>query len=277
MPHATKTTRHHHPVPFRWNESRRKALELLQEYYLLRVNDFVSVIKGHEDEDARRSTQNVLKALLEKQYVGRLRFFDDTAERSSIVYAYFLNASGAALLEDPLAAFSKESQLIPRHEIEITQFHIYLKRWTDKQGLILHWYQPKMDYKKAINPDAYFGIEDPKLPQGKNTLHYFLEMERSPLGNYRNGEPSIMRKLAKYYELYDTTDCEQQWGFRRFRVITVVRNSDKMYNLCKLMSEKFSHRMFWMTTEPLFKEGIGGEIFRTPKDWEKVAYSFLQI
>jgi hypothetical protein len=33
--------------------------------------------------------------------------------------------------------------------------------------------------------------------------------------------------------------------------------------------------MFWMTTEPLFKEGIGGEIFRTPRDYDKVAYSFL--
>lgn len=143
----------------------------MQEYYLLRVNDFVSIIKGQEDEDARRSTQNVLKALLEKQYIGRLRFFDDMAERQSVVYAYFLNDSGAAILEDPSAAFTKESQLIPRHEIEITEFHIHLKRWADKQGLILYWHQPKMDHNKDINPDAYFGILDPKLPEGRNTLH----------------------------------------------------------------------------------------------------------
>jgi hypothetical protein len=41
------------------------------------------------------------------------------------------------------------------------------------------------------------------------------------------------------------------------------------------MAEKCSRRMFWMTTEPLFEEGIGDEIFRTPKDYPKVAYSFL--
>ncbi|HLY39685.1 MAG TPA: replication-relaxation family protein [Terracidiphilus sp.] len=265
------------PAQFRWNNSRQKAIELLQEYYLLRVNDFVSLTKARQDENARRSIQNILQALLAKRYIGRLRYFDDTAERATIVYAYFLNDSGAALLEDPAAAFTKESQLIPRHEIEITQFHMHLKRWTDKCGLILHWRQPKMDHGKTINPDAYFGIEDPKLPVGKNTFHYFLEMERSPLGNYKNGEPSIMRKLAKYYELYDSSDCEKQWGFRKFRVVTVVRNADKMYNLCKLMSEKFSHRMFWMTTEPLFRENIGGEIFHTPKDWQKIAYSFTTL
>lgn len=273
---AVRTNKSHHPVQpqFRWNAQRQRALELLHEYYLLRVNDFVTLIKGQPDEDARRSIQNVLKALLQKQYVGRLRYFDDMAERSSVVYAYFLNDSGAALLEDSAAAFSKESKLILRHEIEITQFHIHLKRWAEKQGLILHWHEPKIDHKKTINPDAYFGIEDPKKPTGHNTLHYFLEIERAKVGNYKNGEPSIIRKLGKYYEFYDTGDCEKEWGFRKFRVITVVRNSDKQYNLCERMSEKFSHRMFWMTTEPLFKDGIGGEIFRTPKDYPKVAYLF---
>jgi len=34
--------------------------------------------------------------------------------------------------------------------------------------------------------------------------------------------------------------------------------------------------MFWLGTEASYKTDIGGEIFRTPKDWEKVGYSFLQ-
>jgi hypothetical protein len=272
MTGRTKTSSHQ--GPFRWNNTRQNIIRLLQEFYILRVSDILFIV-GQESDDKRRNVQYVLSRLRERGFVGRLRFFDDLAETASITYAYFLTDKGADALEDPTAAFTKESQLIPRHEVEITQFHIYLKRWTDKQGFNLHWHQPKMDHKKDINPDAYFGIEDPKLPTGKNTLHYFLEMERSPLGNYRNGEPSIIRKLAKYYELYDSTDCERHWGFRKFRVITVVRNADKQYNLCRRLSERYSHRMFWVTAESMFRDNIGGEVFKTPKDFSKSAYSFL--
>jgi hypothetical protein len=81
--------------------------------------------------------------------------------------------------------------------------------------------------------------------------------------------------LTKNYEYFNIDACEKDWRFRKFRVVTVVRTADKMYNPCKLMSDKFSHRMFWMTTDPLFKEGISGESFRTPRDYDKVAYSFL--
>jgi len=216
-----------------------------------------------------------LQSLHDKQYVGRLRFVDEFSGLPTLVYAYYLNDSGAAMLEHPRAAFAPESKIIPRHEIEITQFHIHLKKWCEKQGLKLHWHQPKIDHKKHINPDAYFGIEDPSKPEGKNVYHYFLEMERAKLGNYRDGDPSIVRKLEKYHRFYDSADCEKEWGFRKFRIITVVRNGEKQYNLCERLSGNLSHRMFWITTEPQFKEGIGGEIFRTPRDYSKVAYGFL--
>lgn len=259
---------------FRWNGSRQNVIELLDEYYLLRVKD-ICVLRGKDDDNTRRATQNTLKALCEKQYVGRLRFFDDMSDNPAPIYAYYLNDSGAKLLERAGAAFSTESKIIPRHEMEITQFHIKLKEWTEKQGLIHYWHQPQIDHKREINPDAYFGLQDLKKPEGRDTLHYFLEIERAPLGNYRNGEPSIIRKLAKYYEFYDSPQCEKEWGFRKFRVIVVVRTADKQYNLCERLAEKYPHRMFWITTEPHVKEGVGGEIFRTPKDFVKTAYSFL--
>jgi hypothetical protein len=239
------------------------------------VADFVTLIKGHDDEPTRRSVQNTLKSLYDKQYIGRLRFFDDLSDNPTLIYTYYLNDSGADMVEDPHAAFSAESKIISRHEIEITQFHIHLKRWAEKEGLILHWHQPKIDHKKTINPDAYFGLEDPKKPAGHNTLHYFLEIERAKVGNYRNGEPSIIRKLGKYYDFYDTEDCEREWGFRKFRVITVVRNADKQTNLCQRLSERYSHRMFWVTAETMFRHNIGGEVFKTPKDFSKSGYSFL--
>ena len=35
--------------------------------------------------------------------------------------------------------------------------------------------------------------------------------------------------------------------------------------------------MFWLTDEESYKTEMGGEIFRTPRDWEKAGYSFLSV
>ena len=206
-------------------------------------------------------------------YVDRLPFVDDTSERPQTTKVYFLTQKGADFIEYPGAALSTSSKYILRHDIQIVQFHIALKRWAEKHNLILYWHEPLMDRQKAIIPDAYFGLQDLSKPPGHNTLHYFLEMERAKIGNYVNGEPSIVRKLAKYYDLYDTDECEKEWGFRKFRIITVVRTSEKQINLCGRLKDSYAHRMFWVTNEHAVKENVGGDIFTTPKDYAKALYS----
>jgi hypothetical protein len=57
-------------------------------------------------------------------------------------------------------------------------------------------------------------------------------MERSKIGNMKNGEPSILRKLGKFYDYYNTDACEKEWfSFRQFRVIVVQRNDTRRQNL----------------------------------------------
>ena len=206
-------------------------------------------------------------------YVDRLPFVDDTSARPQTTKVYFLTQKGADFIEYPGAALSTSSKYILRHDIQIVQFHIALKRWAEKHNLILYWHEPLMDHQKAIIPDAYFGIQDLSKPPGHDTLHYFLEMERAKIGNYVNGEPSIVRKLAKYYDLYDTDECEKEWGFRKFRIITVVRTSEKQINLCGRLKDSYAHRMFWVTNEHAVRENVGGDIFTTPKDYAKALYS----
>jgi hypothetical protein len=177
---------------------------------------------------------------------------------------------------DPLSnakTFDEHSQRTLDHELEISFFHISLKRFCAKNKLKLYWQQS--DLKCTVSPDAMFGITDPAKPEGKNTLYYFLEMERAKIGHYRDGEPSIMRKLGKYYAYYGTDACEKEWSdFRQFRVIVVQRTHERRENLLKQLNKELNHRMFWLTTEPEYKYGIGGDIFNTPRDWEKVGYGF---
>jgi len=85
-----------------------------------------------------------------------------------------------------------------------------------------------------------------------------------------------MRKLGKYYEYYGSDKCEKEWlDFRQFRVIVIQRTHERRENLLRQLNKEYNHRMFWLGTEGGYKADIGGEIFKTPKDWEKVGYGFL--
>lgn len=109
-----------------------------------------------------------------------------------------------------------------------------------------------------MNPDAYFSITDPKK-ESKNTNHFFLEVERAKIGNYKDGEPSIIRKLNGYYAYYNSDKCEKAWGFKTYRVIVVLRNNERRANLLQAMQEELKHRMFWLSIEGTLDD------FRTPK------------
>ena len=76
--------------------------------------------------------------------------------------------------------------------------------------------------KKAVRPDALFRL---------NAQCFFLEVERAKLGDYKDGRPSITRKLEAYRDYYDSTDCEKDFGFRKFRVVTIMRTKQRVENL----------------------------------------------
>ena len=138
----------------------------------------------------------------------------------------------------------------------------------EKYGWTLYWQQ--VDLKtRTIHPDAYFALTDPAKADSRNTHHFFLEIEWSKMSKYKEGEPSILRKLDRYYDLFDTPECEKDWGFRQFRVIVIQRSEERRRNLCQAFPEKCRHRMFWLTAEPLYKRDIAGEIFLTPKDGQE--------
>lgn len=146
----------------------------------------------------------------------------------------------------------------------------------EDSGWTLYWQQTDLK-TRTIHPDAYLAVTDPRQPEGSNTHHFFLEIERSKASKYKDGEPSILRKLARYYDLFDTPECEKDWGFRQFRVIVVQRTEKRRMNLCRAFPEKYRHRMFWLTAEPLYKGEIGGDIFLTPRDYHSTSYGLSAI
>ncbi len=261
-------------------KTNRQVLELLAEFFCLRTNDIALLMRGRVPNDSdKRSIRQTLNVLLKARVVTRLPYLDLDRVTGGIHYAWGLSDKGVEFCKGlwPCAkTFDEHSQRTLDHELEISYFHMALKKFCAKQNLTLYWQQS--DIKRTVAPDALIGITDPAKPDGRNTLYYFLEIERAKIGHYQNGEPSIMRKLGKYHEYYGSDACEKNWGtFRKYRVIVVQPTDQRRQNLLTQLHEEFNHRMFWLTTERLYREDIGRAIFQTPKDRTERTYSFLDV
>jgi len=227
------------------------------------------------------SINRTMRILRAEGLVNRLPYFDLNTPRGTMTYVYGLSDKGVLQLSDDTSmplyhiykTFDEHSQRTLDHELEVSFFHIALKKFCADENLKLYWQQK--DLKCTVNPDAYFAITDPVLPDGKNTFHYFLEIERAKLGHFRNGEPQIMKKLDGYYKYFNSEKCQKEWNFKQFRVIVVQPSAVRSENLLERLAKNHKHRMFWLTTEEAYKAGIGGKIFKTPKDFASTAYSMV--
>jgi hypothetical protein len=260
------------------NPTKQRILELLAEFFCLRTNTATELLRDRTiTESDARSVRRTLSILHRDGFLYRAPHFDSCHNRGGAAYVYGLSAKGVGhALRNGYSTLStktldEHSIRTMDHELELTSFHIALHRLCAREGLRYAWRQKGL--KRTVHPDAVFNVADPANP-GK-AFCYFLEIERAKLGNYRNGEPQILRKLRRYYEYFNSTDCEKEWGFRQYRVIVVQRSDTRREGLLKALREKCSHRMFWLTTEAAYRSDIGAAIFMTPKDDAPVTFSFL--
>lgn len=255
-------------------------LEILAEYFCLRTNDVAAIRRKHlPTEDDKRTIRRTLALLYKERLLLRLPYLDLDQESGGRTYVYGLSKKGCAWVSENFPSvdihkpFDEHSVRTLDHELAISAFHRAIKIFCDQSGLYLYWQQKNL--KRTISPDALFAITDPKQPEGKDTLYYFLEIERAKIGNLKNGEPSILRKLGRYYEYYDTKKCEEEWQyFRQFRVIVVQQSDARRRHLLQKLRESYNHPMFWLTSESAYTQNVGGPIFLAPRDYEGAVYSF---
>ena len=260
------------------NQVKLKALAIFAEFFCLRTKDAAALVRERPaTESDERSVRRTLSVLWRDGFLFRVPHLDPDRERGGAGYVYGLSDKGVhyAFREGYATRATKtldeHSIRTLDHELAITSFHIALHRLCGRLGLRYAWRQTHL--KHTVHPDALFWVADPEDP-GK-AYCYFLEIERAKLGNYKNGEPQILRKLQAYYEYFNSTDCEKEWGFRRYRVIIVQRTDARRAGLLTSLQRNCNHRMFWLTTEAAIREDLAGPIFLTPKDVALVRFSFL--
>jgi len=274
-----------------------EILGWLAEYFALTVKDIVR-LRGQdpEDDNSRRCVQQSINRLLTKSKLHRVPYVDERVKTPTRSFVYGLNDSGVD--EYGGKSLDDHSARTIEHELHISHFHILLKKSFPEPRFIITWQQSDLDHG-GVDPDAHFSITHTNLPPDKNTFHFFLEMERAKIGNVKGDEPSIIRRQARYFELYNTDRCVKEWGFKQFRVLTVQRTAEKMKNLCARMATVpahtstceihqyqkkcnckkllLNHRMFYMTTEELFQTQFANKIYRTSKDFTTASYPLLEI
>jgi hypothetical protein len=250
------------------------VLKLLAEYFCLSIKDLCILIYAKYNPSTRTSVGRTLGLLQEEHCVDWRKLPSRIRKAGNDPAIYGLTLKGVTKVADEgfltptTKVFKPNSDTLMPHEYEITQFHLALKHFCDTERWKLYWQQ--YDLKCGVNPDACFGITTEK-----GTLWYFLEIEKTKPGNFRDGESKIIRNLGKYYNYFDTDKCEKEWAnFRKFRVIVTLKNDERRQNLLNELAGKYKHRMFWLTTEELYKKEVSGEIFATPKDFASTAYSF---
>lgn len=234
---------------------KRQVLDLLARYFVLRSKDLARLLRNPAPSQTDiRTINRSLKILDEAGLVHRLRYLN--SENDGVGYACGLTDAGVRLTGWG-KTFDEHSERTLDHELGISLFHLSLQDQCDQNALVLRWQQSNL--KHGVNPDAYFSVTNPAM-EGKNTHHFFLEVERAKIGNYKDGEPSITRKLKRYYDYYNTHGCGEAWGFPTYRVVTVLRNDERRTNLLRAMQAELNHRMFWLGVESNHTAD-----YRTPK------------
>jgi len=264
----------------RINPTQQGLLEVLAEFFCLRTNDAAALLRNRAiTESDARSVRRTLSILNREGLLYRVPYLEAGRERGGITYVYGLSQRGVRHAHEngyatlATKTLDEHSLRTLDHELEITSFHMALRRLSADRGLRYVWRQ--RDLKHTVHPDAVLHVADPANP-GK-AFCYFLEIERAKLGQYRNGEPQILRKLKKYYDYFNSTDCEREWGFRQFRVIVVQRTDARREGLLEALRRTCSHRMFWLTTEAEYRHNMSIPIFKGPKDPNALAFPFLPI
>jgi len=192
---------------------------------------------------------------------------------------YSLGSEGVKILASELGVESTEiyrpreqafSPLFMKHILEINDFWISLRSacnsddpgcdllswWTEKK-LRRRFQNPKSKVDRPI-PDSRFSLKYPDGSKG----NFFLELDR---GTERPG--IFQKKIGRYLEYYESGQQISDYGFKVFRVLTVVPDEPRLNSLLKASAETGANNMFLFgLSNHMTPVKILSKIWITPRD-----------
>ncbi len=250
-------------------------LQAAAEYRLLSTPQYLLLFPESRDAVYRR-----LQLLFHHGYLDRLRG-DPTAP---MVYA--LGRRGAEILVErgvlqDIGEWRKKNQDLQEryiaHQTMIANFRIALTlAIRERPDVRLLFFTPESHALQdrvtvgtsgrsqtlPINPDGFFGLQFPELPEGRNRAFFFLEADRSTMTRGR-----FLQKLLGYWEWYSQGGHIRKLGIKSFRVLTVTKSEERMRSLLIAAAERGSLRdglrMFWFTSEKRLRSERPQSVFES--------------
>ena len=274
-----------YPTPLK-----KQALENLANFYALTIKDLVSLVYPQINPTHEASMRRALAILDRAGLINRIPYRpDEYPGYGSLPFACGLSFQGVLWAQencpwtDPKELIKDHSPLTLEHEIKRARFHMKIVTMCDRHDLELFW--KKTDLNHTVFPDDVFAIKK----DGKIT-YYFFELE-----NRRKSFKELLEKYKRYEEYYGTQKCKDEWkDFKTFTVVTQIRSEEARHNILNFLAGEpvteyrnghgrtivnktpIKRSNFWFTADPFVQSNLIGEkIFMTPKDYQKVAYSFL--
>lgn len=113
-----------------------------------------------------------------------------------------------------------------------------------------------------INPDGFFGLRFPGLPEGRNRAFFFLEADRSTMTRER-----FLQKLVGYWEWFCHGGHTRRHGIRSFRVLTVTKSEERLVSLLRVAADAKELReglqLFWSTSEERIAPERAASVFES--------------
>lgn len=149
--------------------ARQTVLDLLARYRYLRTEHFYELMNAH-GETRRRAVRRILTLMRRRGYITMQPIFDYREHARGgyphTEFVYYLTQKGAANAQsESWPAHRSPGSLA--HDLAVSEFHRALSRAISPiPHARLHWLTGQL--KKAVNPDAVFGLEDKRQPPEKS-------------------------------------------------------------------------------------------------------------
>lgn len=256
-------------APIRLTERDREIIRLVHRHRFLRSPQIVALVGGSVQSILRR-----LQLLYHHGYLERPRAQIDYYHKGgSRSIAYGLGSKGGAVLQSeqnislPQTRWSEKSRAVGRmfleHALLVSDVMVALELACRKSGIRLlaekellgggtaRWKVNVQGRRLGVVPDRAFGLE---FSDGSRA-YYFLEADRGTMPVVRKNllQTSIYRKLLAYEATWAQSVHRTEFGFHRFRVLTVTASTarmDAMVEACSLLEK--GHGLFLFADASIF-------------------------
>ena len=251
-------------------ERDKEIIRLVYRHRFLRSPHICDLVSGSPQQILRR-----LHLLYHHRYLTRPRSqieFYHYGGRREIVYG--IGSNGAALLKTELGTMFRDvpwdeengsvKRVFLEHTLLVSDFMVSIELASRRHDIRLlteqdlaeanlpfRWKMNLAGQKFSVAPDRVFALEFKGADENPRRSYFFLEADRGTMPVIRKSlsQTSFYRKLLAYETTWQQSIHEINFGFPRFRVLTVTTSAARVESLIDACSKLKTGRGLFLFTD----------------------------